>query len=619
MLDKGALEIVSDPGLGFYSRLFLVEKATGGWRPVIDLSPLNKFVVQTPFRMETVASVLGSIKENDFLASIDLKDAYFQIPVHQDSRKYLRVALKGTVYQFKVLCFGLATAPQVFTRVFAVISSWAHSRGIRLLRYLDDWLIIAASEAELNRNVQALLSLCHYLGIVINEEKSDLVPKRRCKYLGMLIDTEEGRVFPTLERVEKFLSLAQDFLSAVEPPAHQWQVLLGHLASLEKLVPQGRLRMRSLQWQLKDSWYQETDPPSFPVPVSREVREDLSWWMSKEHLSRGVPLVSPLPSLHLYSDASLKGWGAHLLSREVSGVWTDEESQLHINLLELKAVFLALQSFREIATGHLVAVMCDNSTVVAYINKQGGTVSRPLCLLVNDLLRWTEVNGISLVARYIPGTSNVLADSLSRRGQVIQTEWSLHREVVGRLFKVWGRPMLDLFASNLNNQLPLYCSLVMDPLAAMVDAFLHSWDDLFVYAFPPAAVLLKFLVRARRARNFRAILVAPDWPQMAWYPDLLSLLVADPLELPQWDQLLRQSHWRFFHPAVHALRLHAWLLSSEPSELVAFQGELLERCRGASVHPLPVSTRGSGWLSVPGAVDRGSLLFRPLFQPLQTS
>ena len=67
MLDKGALEIVNDPGLGFYSRLFLVEKATGGWRPVIDLSPLNEFVLQTPFKMETVASVLASIKENDFL------------------------------------------------------------------------------------------------------------------------------------------------------------------------------------------------------------------------------------------------------------------------------------------------------------------------------------------------------------------------------------------------------------------------------------------------------------------------------------------------------------------------------------------------------------------------
>ena len=98
MLAKDALEIVLDPGPGFYSRIFLVEKATGDWRPVIDLFHLNGFVQQTPFKMETIASVLLSIREGDFLASIDLKDAYFQIPVHQAFRKLLRFLSGGVVY-----------------------------------------------------------------------------------------------------------------------------------------------------------------------------------------------------------------------------------------------------------------------------------------------------------------------------------------------------------------------------------------------------------------------------------------------------------------------------------------------------------------------------------------
>ena len=142
MLAKGALEIARDPGPGFYSRLFLVEKATGGWRPVIDLSHLNDFVQLTPFKMETVASVLLSVREGDFLASLDLKDAYFQIAIHGSSRKLLRFMSKGTVYQFKALCFGLSTAPQVFTRVFAAVSAWAHARGIRLLLYLVGSLLL---------------------------------------------------------------------------------------------------------------------------------------------------------------------------------------------------------------------------------------------------------------------------------------------------------------------------------------------------------------------------------------------------------------------------------------------------------------------------------------------
>ena len=124
-----SLNLVSEPSPGFYSTLFLVEKASGGWRPVIDLSPLIGFLIHTRFQMETMATVLTSIRKGDFMASIDLSDAYFQVPIHKDSRKFLRFSLGGAVYQFKVLCFGLATAPQVFTRVFSLVSTWAHARG----------------------------------------------------------------------------------------------------------------------------------------------------------------------------------------------------------------------------------------------------------------------------------------------------------------------------------------------------------------------------------------------------------------------------------------------------------------------------------------------------------
>ena len=125
----------------------------------------------------------------DFLASIALKDAYFQMPVHQSSRKLLRFLSGGIVHKFKGLCFGLSTTPQVFTRVFTAVSAWAHSHGIRLLRYLDDWLVLASSEAVAKKNIQDLLSLCHSLGIVINEEESDLVPSQTANYLGMTIDS----------------------------------------------------------------------------------------------------------------------------------------------------------------------------------------------------------------------------------------------------------------------------------------------------------------------------------------------------------------------------------------------------------------------------------------------
>ena len=200
----------------------------------------------------------------------------------------MRFLSEGTVYQFKALCFGLLTAPQVSTKVFAAVSVWAHSHGTRLLRYLDDWLVLASPEAEAKKNVQDLLSVYHSLGIVINEEKLDLIPSQTANYLGMTIDTGAARIFPSLVRVEKFLSMAEMFCTMSAPPAQLWQVVLGHLVSLERLVPHSRLRMRSLQWHLKTHWSPESDHPSLPVPLSQEVREDLSWWMVKDHLLKGV-------------------------------------------------------------------------------------------------------------------------------------------------------------------------------------------------------------------------------------------------------------------------------------------------------------------------------------------
>ena len=186
-----------------------------------------------------------------------------------------------TVYQFKALCFGLSTAPQVFTRVFATVSAWAHSCEVRLLRYLDDWLILASSEAKTRQHVSQLLSLCHSLGIFINEQKSDLSPSRSVEYIGMTIDTISARALPTEAQIQKFLTVARNFLSQRNSPAQLWQVLLGHMSSLEKLVPRVRLRMRSLQWHLKSSWSTESDPPHLPN--------------GEERLPQGDPPPSPPP------------------------------------------------------------------------------------------------------------------------------------------------------------------------------------------------------------------------------------------------------------------------------------------------------------------------------------
>ena len=108
---------------GFYSRLFVVQKDSGAWRPIIDLSTLNTYIASQRFHMETHQSVLHSIRPGDWMISLDLQDAY----LHPESHRYLRFTMGGVSYQFRVLCFGLTTAPQ------APISAILHRYGIRML------------------------------------------------------------------------------------------------------------------------------------------------------------------------------------------------------------------------------------------------------------------------------------------------------------------------------------------------------------------------------------------------------------------------------------------------------------------------------------------------------
>ena len=146
-----------------------------------------------------------------------------------------------------------------------------------------------------------------------------------------------------------------------------------------------------------------------------------------------------------FTDTSNKGCGAQLVQASTKGLWSDREKRLHINVLELKAVSLALQRFKDQCQNQTLLIATDNSTVVAYINKQGGTHSAEMCTLLWKIMTWCHQYQITLKARHIPGCLNVMADLLSRSNQVQSTEWSLHPQVFTQIYQKWFTPHVDLF------------------------------------------------------------------------------------------------------------------------------------------------------------------------------
>ena len=448
--------------------------------------------------------------------------------VHHDSRRYLRFVVDGKPFQFRVLCFGLTTAPQVFTRIMAPVSAILHRHGVRMLRYLDDWLILASSKIACLQSRDRLLSVCTELGIQVNLTKSSLVPSQSIVYLGMEIHSLPFIARPTPARANNLIRLIEEFLSTPSPPAFLWRRLLGHLSSLILLVSGGMIRMRLLQLCLKDQWDFLDD--QFQVSWSPLCREDLLWWSREVQLREGVSLSLPAPDISFFSDASDVGWGALVGEHHASGLWLPHQKALSINMRELLAVQLGLQAFEHLIMGMSVALFCDNTTTVAYLRWSVGTFSSALNSTAREVLLWAESRRIRLLPQFIMGSSNVTADALSRPNQVIGSEWILHQEVVDQLVHRWPA-MIDLFATSLTARLPVYFSPASDPRAAGTDALLQPWDDLQAYAFPPIAIIRRVLLKLRSSRNCELTLIAPFWPQRDWFPDLLELLSDVPITL----------------------------------------------------------------------------------------
>ena len=118
--------------------------------------------------------------------------------------------------------------------------------------------------------------------------------------------------------------------------------------------------------------------------------------------------------------------------------------------------------------------------------------------MATNLLEWCMKRQGSLTAKFVPGKLNVLADSLSRKGQIIHTEWTIHKGTLSQIFQFWEVPHLDLFATRLNNQLPVFISPFQDPRAWAVDAMSLSWEGMIAYAFPPVPLLMKVLLKMEK-------------------------------------------------------------------------------------------------------------------------
>ena len=561
LLAKGVISPCESLVEQHVSPVFTCPKKDGARRMILNLKRLNVDISYKHFKMDSLYSALQLVTPGCYMTSVDLKDAYYSVPIADEDKIFLRFWWNSELYQYNAMPNGLALAPRKFTKLLKPIFAKLREQGYASTAFIDDSLQLSETYARALCNVLATTELMLSLGFVVHPDKSVFTPTQRITYLGMIIDSVSMTVQLTEERVASILTMCNEILKKKTCSIRDLARIIGKIISSFPAVKYGPLYFRHLEETKKGALKLNKGDFDATTSIPSQARKELEWWVVNVSSSSNDILMSD-PDIVIETDASLTGWGCVCKGVKSGGPWLPGEALHHINYLELKAAFFALKCFEENVTGKHVRLLLDNSTTVCCINKMGTSHSVELNHLTFLMWTWCSLRNIWISAAHIPGASNVVADKESRKIN-LDAEWMLNKDLFKEAcFVLDIFPCMDLFASRVNKQCDSYVSYRPDPEAVAINAFYIPWNDYF-YAFPPFSVILRVLSKVKR-EGIEGLVIVPDWPTQVWWPLLQSLLVRPPMLLPQVKNLLQlPSDREAVHRLCPKLRLLACRISGK--------------------------------------------------------
>ena len=338
LLNKGVVEQTHCVEGDFISTIFVRPKKDGSYRMILNLKTLNEFVSYYHFKMDNIKTALKLMRPGCFMASVDLKDAYYSVPIATEDRRYLKFE-----WQYTCLPNGLACAPRLFTKILKPVYSHIRSLGHICMGHIDDSLLLGYNYSACTKNIQDTVDTFVKLGFVIHPEKSVLVPSQEMEFLGFLLNSVNMTIRLPPTKAERVRLACQSLLCKSKMSIREVAQVIGLIVSSFPGVQFGELYYRNLEKDKILALQISKGDYDSPVYLSNESRSELTWWVNNVD-SSFKPIVQEDPDLTLTTDASTRGWGAVFGVQKTGGLWSLEEQAVHINYLELKAVLLGLKS-----------------------------------------------------------------------------------------------------------------------------------------------------------------------------------------------------------------------------------------------------------------------------------
>jgi hypothetical protein len=623
LIAKAAVEKAPNPRQCVVSPMFTTSKRdSDDRRPILNLKYLNRFIKFKKFKTTTLRHAKEAIQEGDWMTKIDLSDAFFQVSVHKDHRRFLAFRWHGETYQYTCLPFGLTSSPRTLAETLRPIISQMTKLGHRVVKYVDDWLIMAPTKEAASKATADLINLFETLGVTWNRKKSVTSPSQSVEYLGCILDsvamtcTVPKRKITSLRKELK--NSRRGYRQGKPTSARNVARLLGRINAMGDAMDTTKVHTNGLyQLQLsalrKCGWDQ-------PTAWSDVAKNDVTWWIQQLYHMNGKSLILRKPTRFAATDASDYGWGFHLMTQnpldckdgrnpyftrriqasfrsatrpiKSSGLFTQQIRSRHINFKELITVKYLLSTTAHTLKNQLLEIAIDNQVTVSYINKMGGRVGE-MAKLSDEIFDICQRNNLQIQARWIPSEDNVAADYLSRKTNTSQ-DWKLSSTMFKWIQNRWGPHTIDLFATMENKLLKSYGSFHPQPGAFWQDSMSHSWEHLKnPYANPPPCLLQKVLAKVLDEKT-TITLLTPLWWAASWLPTVASMATAMPMILPK-----EAAKWCLRPNGVYAeVRSNwstvAWRISGNAGKRRAFRQKLKTTLQRRGQNQLSASTAPPG-------------------------
>ncbi|UYV71385.1 hypothetical protein LAZ67_8002909 [Cordylochernes scorpioides] len=393
MLENGIIEQSFSP---FSSPVTLVTKRDKTKRFCIDYRKVNELISSDVHPLPRIEDILDHLAQAKYFSTADISSAYWQVPIHPDSRPLLAFATFEGLYQPTRLPFGLKTSPQIYERA---ISQVLQRHGLDCVaHYFDDFIIYSNTLEEHQNHLRQFFAFCEAEKLQLNFAKCEFF-KQSINFLGYTITA--GTITP--------LTRNTDIIHAIKQPHNRktLQSFLGAVNVYNKFIPEyARLR----------------------APLNNLLKKDVVWNWNEACQEAFIDLKGNLtqhPILHLYKeglpcqvycDASTLGIAGILKQVHPDGnvypvqyfsrTLRPHEKNYSISELECLAIVESVEKFRIYLMGRKFTIFSDHHAL-----QWLKTIKNPS----GRLFRWSlRLSSYEYEVRYIKGKLQYEADLLSR-------------------------------------------------------------------------------------------------------------------------------------------------------------------------------------------------------------